>query len=197
MTLVRGLPSECGRLDRFRFRRPTSPQFLLQRLEQSRNLAVCCFRATTVPSKTCISGVSMTVSTLLRQVAKLRILIAEDDKHMRALLVRLLSADFEVLGDFANGQELLEGATSVEPDVIVSDVSMPVMSGTQAMETLRAAGHYVPFVFITASFRATSDLLRGSATALVHKFDIGSELSIAIRMAALGRRYISHTAQLL
>jgi CheY-like chemotaxis protein len=140
---------------------------------------------------------TVTLPRFISNVGKLRVLIAEDDRHMRALLVRLLSADFEVLADVGNGEELVEAAMSREPDVIVSDVSMPKMSGIKAMETLRSVGHQIPFVFMTASFDTADENLRKNATALVHKFDIGSELSVAIRMAALGRRYVSHTARLL
>jgi DNA-binding NarL/FixJ family response regulator len=130
------------------------------------------------------------------QTRKLRVLIAEDDEQMRKLLVRLLSFDFDVVGSVANGQELVNTAVSLAPDVIVSDITMSGLTGPEAMDALHAAGHRLTFVLISASFRHVDEYIRRGAMAVVHKIDIGGELSTAIRMAAMGQTYVSRSARL-
>jgi DNA-binding NarL/FixJ family response regulator len=131
------------------------------------------------------------------QMRKLRVLIAEDDEQMRKLLVRLLSFDFEVVGSVPDGQELVKTAVSLAPDVIVSDVAMSGLTGPEAMDLLQAGGHRLTFVLISANFRHVDEYLSKGAMALVHKIDIGGELSTAIRMAAMGQTYVSRSVRLL
>ena len=65
---------------------------------------------------------------------KVRILLADDHAVVREGLVQVLreEPDFEVVGQAANGQEALEEARRLNPDVVVLDVAMPVMDGIEA-----------------------------------------------------------------
>jgi CheY-like chemotaxis protein len=83
-------------------------------------------------------------------VAKPKILIADDHDAIRKILIRCLSSEFEILGAVSNGMELVGSAISLNPEVIVSDISMPLMTGPEAMRQLNAAGLKIPFVFISA-----------------------------------------------
>ena len=140
----------------------------------------------------------MTASTpSFPQMRRLRVLIADDDEQMRKLLVRLLSFDFEVVGSVPDGRELVKTAVSLAPDVIVSDIAMSGLTGPEAMDLLHAGGHRSTFVLISANFRHVDEHLSRGAMALVHKIDIGSELSTAIRMAAMGQTYVSRSVRLL
>jgi DNA-binding NarL/FixJ family response regulator len=78
-----------------------------------------------------------------------RILLAEDHADMRNIVVRLLEPKFEVVGAVANGRALLDAADKIQPDVLVLDISMPILSGIEAAERLRRAGSTVRIVFLT------------------------------------------------
>jgi two-component system, NarL family, nitrate/nitrite response regulator NarL len=124
-------------------------------------------------------------------MCKLRVLIAEDHEQMRWQLVRSLSLDFDVVGSLSNGGELVDLAISLNPDVIVSDVRMPVLSGPEAMKILRRTGYNIPFVLISISSCGAEEFIRQGAAAFVEKLDIGYELAHAVRLAASGIKYLS------
>ena len=81
---------------------------------------------------------------------KLRVLIAEDREELRATIIELLRAEFTVVGDVGDGQKLVETASSLKPDIIVSDIDLPLLDGFSAMRILRTKGIEAPFVFITS-----------------------------------------------
>jgi DNA-binding NarL/FixJ family response regulator len=124
-------------------------------------------------------------------MCKLRVLIAEDHEQMRWQLVRSLSLEFDVVGSLSNGGELVDLAISLNPDVIVSDVRMPVLSGPEAMKILRRTGYNIPFVLISISSCGAEEFIRQGAAAFVEKLDIGYELAHAVRLAASGIKYLS------
>src|SRR5260370_36336921 len=67
------------------------------------------------------------------------ILIADDDEFIRQALCHLFASqeDFEVCGDAENGREAVEMAQVLHPDLIVLDLSMPVMNGIEATRALK------------------------------------------------------------
>jgi CheY-like chemotaxis protein len=83
-------------------------------------------------------------------MGKLRIVVADDHESIRRSLVRFLSHEFEVLDAVEHGIELMGAAISLNPDVIVSDVCMPRLTGPEAMDELKMRGIHIPFVFISA-----------------------------------------------
>jgi CheY-like chemotaxis protein len=83
-------------------------------------------------------------------MVRIKLAIAEDNEVFRALLVGFLSFHFEVLYAVADGRSLVECVLLRNPDVIVSDVSMPIITGPQAMHELNTRGINIPFVFISA-----------------------------------------------
>ena len=122
---------------------------------------------------------------------KLRVLIAEDHEQMRRRLVRFLCLEFDVVGSVSNGGELVDLATSLNPDVIVSDVQMPVLSGPEAMKILRRTGCNIPFVLTSIDSCGAEEFIRQGAVAFVEKLDIGYELAHAVWLAASGIKYLS------
>ena len=84
-------------------------------------------------------------------LSKLRVLVADDHEEIRQMVVRFLEREFEVIGAVADGIELMDAAALLNPDVIVSDVCMPRLTGPEALEKLTAKGSDIPFVFISAS----------------------------------------------
>lgn len=67
------------------------------------------------------------------------VLICDDVAELRSLIRRALrsEAGIEVVGEAANGEQVIEMAASLRPDVVVLDIQMPVMDGFQALEGIR------------------------------------------------------------
>jgi DNA-binding NarL/FixJ family response regulator len=78
-----------------------------------------------------------------------RVLLADDHAVILDRVGALLSSTFEVVGAVTNGQELISAGMSLHPDVIVSDITMPGLSGIEAAHRLREAGSRAKFVFLT------------------------------------------------
>jgi len=80
-----------------------------------------------------------------------RILIADDDSTIRLLLRRLLEKqpDWQVCGDASNGAEAIEKVEQLEPDVVVIDLGMPVMTGLQAAPEIAKAHPRLPMLLIS------------------------------------------------
>ena len=61
-----------------------------------------------------------------------RILLADDHPEMLKKVAQLLEGDFEVVAAVENGERLIEAAINLDPDLIVLDISMPVLNGIEA-----------------------------------------------------------------
>jgi DNA-binding NarL/FixJ family response regulator len=81
----------------------------------------------------------------------IRILIADDDPTIRLLLRRLLERqpDWQVCGDASNGAEAIEKVEELEPDLLVMDLSMPIMTGLQAAPEIAKAHPQLPMLLIS------------------------------------------------
>jgi DNA-binding NarL/FixJ family response regulator len=80
------------------------------------------------------------------------VLIADDNASIRQALCDVFQreADFEVCGEAENGHEAIERAQQLHPDLIVLDVSMPVMNGLDAARVLRGIMPTVPLILYSA-----------------------------------------------
>jgi DNA-binding NarL/FixJ family response regulator len=106
---------------------------------------------------------------------------------------RLLGKQFEVVAKVGNGQAMLDEAMRLKPDVIVSDISMPVLNGVDAAERLKESGWQPRIVFLTV--HSDSELIRRclstGAFGYVLKYRIATELIPAIREALAGNIFVS------
>jgi CheY-like chemotaxis protein len=114
------------------------------------------------------------------EVNCLRILVADDHARMRNHIVCVLAAEFDVIGAVPDGDELVTAALELEPDVIVSDICMPKLSGTDAKKYLQALGANIPFVFVSANPDFTENAMRGLGVC-VSKADLLSNLNAEVR----------------
>jgi DNA-binding NarL/FixJ family response regulator len=80
------------------------------------------------------------------------ILIVDDSPTVRQALCELFTRekDFDVCGEAENGQEAIERAKQLEPDLIVTDLSMPIMSGLEKARVLKQLMPTVPVIIYTA-----------------------------------------------
>jgi DNA-binding NarL/FixJ family response regulator len=81
----------------------------------------------------------------------IRILIVDDSVTVRTSLRRSLELEsgWQVCGEASNGKEAIERAQEVQPNVIVLDLSMPVMNGIETAKILRKLMPWVPLVMFT------------------------------------------------
>jgi DNA-binding NarL/FixJ family response regulator len=122
---------------------------------------------------------------------RLRVLIADDSDQVRRAVARFLQNTFEVVGAVSSGRGLVHATRALAPDVIVSDLAMPDLTGVEAMRVLRASGNHVPFVLLTAHSSNGQAWIDAGVLGIVDKTDLHEELVPAIEAAAAGRVYLS------
>jgi two-component system, OmpR family, response regulator len=117
-----------------------------------------------------------------------RLLIVEDDAHLRELLVRSLAAEGFDVGAVATGHQLLERASVSPADALVIDIGLPDSDGRDVCQALRARGISAPVLFLTAR-DALPDRLSGFNAGgddyMTKPFDIEE---LAVRLRTLMRR---------
>jgi len=124
-----------------------------------------------------------------------RILLADDHAIVLEGLQRLLEPDCDVVGVARNGVEMVELCASTRPDVVVADVSMPLLNGIDALRKMRRQGDQTRVVFLTMHPDVTSATraLEAGALGYVVKHAASDELVTAIRDALGGRTFVSPT----
>ena len=122
-----------------------------------------------------------------------RLLIADDHVMFAQGLESLLHDEFELLGTAGNGEELVEATLRLEPDVILVDISMPVLNGFDAVRRIKASGSETRIIFLTMHDDAAllSEAFRCGASGYILKQAAGEELANAIREVAHGNNYVS------
>jgi DNA-binding NarL/FixJ family response regulator len=124
-------------------------------------------------------------------------LIADDHKMFAQGLASLLEEEFELVGIVENGQALIEVANSLNPEVIVVDISMPILNGFDAVRRLKQSGSNAKIIFLTmhADSRLLAEALRCGGDGYVLKQSAGEELVNAIRQVIAGRNYVTEDIQ--
>jgi DNA-binding NarL/FixJ family response regulator len=125
-------------------------------------------------------------------MSKIRVLLADDHNTILAQVCSVLGEEFEIVGAVNDGQTAIAEVRRLDPDVLVIDISMPVLDGLETVCRLRASPRTkVVFLtvhededFIAAAFSA-------GASGYVTKADVTTDLIPAIREALGGRIYIS------
>ena len=122
------------------------------------------------------------------------VLLADDHPIVTDGLSRLLmEADFDVVGAVRDGSRLIEAATRLRPDVIITDLSMPGLSGLDVLARLKTERVESKIIVLTMHHdpALATDAIRSGAAGFLLKESAGDELLAAVRYALEGKVYIS------
>src|SRR3984893_12921117 len=121
------------------------------------------------------------------------VLVAADHAIVAEGLRRVLEPSYEVVGFAENGQALLIATGQLQPEVIVADVSMPLLNGIEAVRQIRKGDPKVKIVFLSMhpDVVYAVEALQAGGSAYVLKSSAGIEILTAIRHALQGKRYVS------
>jgi DNA-binding NarL/FixJ family response regulator len=106
---------------------------------------------------------------------------------------QLLEPEFSVVGTAQTGQQVLEEAEKLHPDIVLLDANMPGMSGFEAARKLKNLLPTVKIIFVTMLTEAiaVSEGFRAGAMGYVLKQDASDELLAAVKSVLANRRFVS------
>lgn len=127
-------------------------------------------------------------------MSKIRILLADDNRRVLNYVGEFLSRNgYEVIGAVADGQPAVDAAARLVPDVLVLDVSMPILNGIQVARLVLEANPSLKIVFLTIC--GDPEICRAAmetgACGYVLKPRLASDLLPAIGLAKIGRSFVS------
>jgi DNA-binding NarL/FixJ family response regulator len=126
-------------------------------------------------------------------VKRTRVLLADDHKIVLDGLRSLLEPKFDLVGTVEDGRALVSAVQQLRPDVIVVDISMPLLNGIEAVRQIKKLEPQVKVVFLTMHPDVTYAIraFESGASGYVLKHSASSELLTAIQEAMKGRTYVT------
>jgi DNA-binding NarL/FixJ family response regulator len=120
-------------------------------------------------------------------------LLADDHTMIMEGLSSVLEPEFDIVGRAEDGRQLMVLAEQLKPDVIVADISMPLLNGIEAARQLKKTDSRVKFIFLTMHPEAdlATEAFRAGASGYVLKSSAAKELKIAIQETLKGRTYVT------
>jgi DNA-binding NarL/FixJ family response regulator len=122
-----------------------------------------------------------------------RVLVADDLASMLGAVDTLLRDTFDMLPPVSDGQSALDSAEALNPDVIILDISMPVLNGIEVARELKNRASKAKIVFLT--IQEDSDIIAACVAAgglgYVFKSQMFRDLVPAIHEALAGRSFLS------
>lgn len=124
---------------------------------------------------------------------KIRILLADDQQEMLEAVTRLLEDEFDIVAAVENGEDAIEAVENLNPDLLVLDISMPVLNGLEAASRLQssASGTKVIFLTVHEDIDFVEAAFLAGALGYVLKGRLTIELIPAIREALQGHVFCS------
>ena len=128
-----------------------------------------------------------------RAMAKPRVIIADDHTLLVEAFEKLLAPECDVVAKVADGRALVAAARKLRPDVVVLDLTMPLLNGLDAARQIREFDKSVRLVFVTMNEDPdlAAEAFRAGGAAYLLKRSAGSELLTAIREAMKRRSYVT------
>lgn len=124
---------------------------------------------------------------------KKRILLADDHPYFAELVGGLLGPKFEIVGKVSDGRALVDAALALKADVILTDISMPILNGIDAVDELHRSGCNSKIIFVTV--HSDLDFVRAclavGAAGYIVKPRVALDLLLAIREVLAGNLFIS------
>jgi DNA-binding NarL/FixJ family response regulator len=124
---------------------------------------------------------------------RIRLLMADDHTLVLEGIRKLLESEFELVGAVEDGRALLHAAERLRPDVVLLDISMPLLNGIEACRQLAKSMPKVRVIFLTmhADVVYVEESLRAGGAGYLLKRSAASELVLAIRTVMRGRTYVT------
>jgi DNA-binding NarL/FixJ family response regulator len=122
-----------------------------------------------------------------------RIILADDHRLLLDTIRKLLEPEFDVVGTFSDGLSLVEGASKLDPDLIVLDIGMPLLNGLSAGQQLKQQLPKVKLFYLTMNLETdmAAEAFRIGASGYSVKNSAATELVDAIRLVLRGGRYLT------
>jgi DNA-binding NarL/FixJ family response regulator len=122
-----------------------------------------------------------------------RVLLADDHALLLGAFEKLLAGECDIVGQASDGRALVAAAEQLKPDLIILDISMPLLNGLEAGRQIKQKWPNVKLVFLTMMEDAdlAAEAFRSGASGYLLKRSAASELAVAIREVMLGRSYIT------
>ena len=122
-----------------------------------------------------------------------KVVLADDHTLVLEAFRQLLSSEVDIVGTAADGRELIKVVREKKPDVVVTDISMPVLNGLDAGIKLLKLLPDLKIIFLTVSDDpdVVADVIRAGVKGYLLKSSASSELMQAIRAVAAGSTYIT------
>lgn len=136
-------------------------------------------------------------SDFAEPMAKIRVLLADDHEAILARVSRLLGEEFEIVSTVGNGRDAVIEANRLRPDILIMDISMPILNGLEAVSQLRSCNSATKIViltvhvdpeFVTAAFNL-------GASGYVVKEQVATDLVPAIQVCLNGGQFLSRSTQ--
>jgi DNA-binding NarL/FixJ family response regulator len=129
-------------------------------------------------------------------MAKTRLLLADDSETMLAGLRQQLGAEFEIVGAVTDGEQAVSAVQRLDPDMLILDISMPVLDGLQAASRLKDADCRTMVIFLTIQEQPeyVSAAFSVGASGYVAKRHL-ADLIPAIREVLRGHTFVSPSLQ--
>jgi len=126
-------------------------------------------------------------------VATVRVLLADDHAKVRADIRARLGRVFEIIGAVSDGKQAVDVTLQFDPDVVVLDISMPVVNGFQAAVYLRGIKCRAKIIFLTTyeDPEYVDAAFASGASGYVTKQRLATDLVAAIREVVRGNQFIS------
>lgn len=126
---------------------------------------------------------------------KIRVVLADDHQEVIAKIRGVLGDGFEVVEAVVDGIQAVSAVLALDPDVFVTDISMPLLNGLQAARRIQNANPRVKIIFVTIhedrDFIAAA--FSAGATGYVTKRHLSTDLVFAIQEALKGRTFVSNS----
>jgi DNA-binding NarL/FixJ family response regulator len=122
-----------------------------------------------------------------------RVLLADDHALLLGAFEKLLSGEYDIVGQVSDGRALVDAADRLKPDLIVLDISMPFLNGLEAARQIKQKNRGAKLVFLTMNEDTdlAAEAFKAGASGYLLKRSAASELLTALREVLQGRSYVT------